>query len=152
MYLYDYFLCLLLSVIKLCFLSSSFHTQKILQGRRGSNISRTTHSFFGVLILAFERTRFTTVTTSKTASSVLYLQFKNMNENFSCANIVSNSWSWNKEAKIHAPWPLAEMDLTRITLFVVEIFMCAQSSMVSELKRNSFLNLPEFPCVFTWMN
>ena len=134
MYLYDYFLCLLLSVIKLCFLSSSFHTQKILLGRRGSNISRTTHSFFGVLILAFERTRFTTVTTSITASSVLYLQFKNMNENFTCANIVSNSWSWNKEAKIHAHWPLAEMDLTRITHFCRN-FMCALSSMVSELKK-----------------
>ena len=57
-----------------------------------------------------------------------------MNENFSCANIVSNSWSWNKEAKIHAPWPLAEMDLTRITHFCRN-FLCALSSMVSELKK-----------------
>ena len=132
MYLNDYFLCLLLSVIKLCFLSSSFHTQKSLLGRRGRNISRTTHSFFGVLILAFERTRFTTVTTSIIASSILYLQFKNKNENFSSANIVSNSWLWNKEANIHA---------TRITIFV-EIFMCAQSSKVSKLKKEiHFLNL-----------
>ena len=143
MYLYDYFLCLLLSVIKLCFLSSSFHTQKSLLGRRGRNISRTTHSFFGVLILAFERTRFTTVTTSIIASSILYLQFKNKNENFSCANIVSNSWLWNKEANIHA---------IRITLFLQK-FLCAQSSKVSKLKKEiHFLNLPECPCAFTRMN
>ena len=35
----------------------------------------------------------------------------------------------------------------------VEIFMCAQSSKVSKLKKEiHFLNLPECPCAFTRMN
>ena len=106
-----------------------FHSgEKKSSGKEGKqHFYNHTLIFWGVN-LAFERTRFTTVTISITASAILYLQFKNKNKNFSCANIYQTLGHGIRK-------PTFMPQLNQNHFIFVEIFMCAQSPKVSGLKK-----------------